>query len=76
MLEAITMCEAIAGRELHYTISEDARIGDHQWYVSDLGAFVEEYPDWSLTFGIDDVLRDIHEHNVDQWLAASVTASS
>jgi len=76
MLEAITKCEAITGRDLQYTISDQARIGDHQWYVSDLGAFEQEYPDWSLTFGIDEVLQDIFEHNVEHWLAGATPERS
>ncbi len=67
MLEAIDLCGAIAGRELEYTLSEVARIGDHRWWVSDLDAFKADYPDWQLTFGIEDVLRDIYEHNAEKW---------
>jgi hypothetical protein len=58
----------IAGRELAYTLSDQARIGDHQWYISDFGAFEVDYPEWRLTFGIEDVLWDIYECNVsDGW---------
>jgi CDP-paratose 2-epimerase len=71
MLEAIELCQAIAGRELDYTLSDQARIGDHRWWISDLDAFRDDYPDWDLTFGIEDVLRDIHDRNVDTWTAAS-----
>jgi CDP-paratose 2-epimerase len=67
MLEAIAKCQEITGRELDYTLSDEPRIGDHQWYVSDFGAFEADYPDWRLTFGIDEVLRDIYEQNVEQW---------
>lgn len=69
MLEAIAQCQEIAGRELTYTLSDQARIGDHQWYVSDFSAFARDYPDWQLTFGIADVLRDIHAANVESWTA-------
>ena len=72
MIEAIALCQKIAGRELDYTLSEQARIGDHRWWVSDLGSFKADHPQWRLTFGIEDVLRDIHEHNVEQWTAAAV----
>jgi CDP-paratose 2-epimerase len=73
MVEAIELCQAISGRQLDYTLSDQARIGDHQWYVSDLGAFRDDYPDWALTFGIEDVLRDIHAFNVDRWDAQAAT---
>jgi len=69
MLEAIAQCEQIAGRELSYTLSDDARIGDHQWYVSDFSTFERDYPEWQLTFGIDAVLRDIYAANVEAWTA-------
>src|SRR4051794_13754710 len=69
MLEAIELCQEIAGKPLDYTVSDEARIGDHQWYVSDFSDFERDYPAWSLTHGIDDVLRDIHESNVERWTA-------
>jgi CDP-paratose 2-epimerase len=70
MIEAIAKCEGISGCKLAYSLSDDARIGDHQWYVSDFGAFEADYPDWQLTFGIDEVLRDIYEQNVEHWQSA------
>jgi CDP-paratose 2-epimerase len=71
MLEAIKQCERIADRELDYTLSDQARIGDHRWWISDLDAFKADYPDWELTFGIEDVLRDIHDFNVERWTATA-----
>ena len=71
MLEAIELCEGIAGRKLRYTLSDSARVGDHKWWISDLDAFKADYPDWKLTFGIVDTLRDIYDHNVEQWTAAA-----
>jgi CDP-paratose 2-epimerase len=70
MLEAIKLCQQIADRELNYTHSDEARIGDHQWYVSDFGAFKTDYPGWQLTYGIEDVLKDIYEYNVEQWMSS------
>ncbi len=69
MLEAIELCQRITGRELEYELSDQARIGDHQWYVSDFGSFEADYPAWQLTYGIEEVLKDIHEYNVERWLA-------
>lgn len=70
MLEAIALCEQIAGRELDWTLSDAARIGDHKWWVSDLGSFRRDYPGWRLTYGIEDVLRDIHDVNAERWTTA------
>ncbi len=67
MLEAIELCQKIAGRELDYTLSDSARIGDHRWWISEIQAFAADYSDWRLTYGIEDVLRDIYEYNVERW---------
>jgi CDP-paratose 2-epimerase len=67
MLEAIELCQTISGRELDYTLSEEARIGDHRWWISDLDSFKADHPSWQLTFGIEDVLRQIYEYNVERW---------
>lgn len=67
MLEAIELCQEIAGRELNWQLSDENRVGDHRWWVSDLSAFKNDYPEWELEFGVTEVLREILEHNVEQW---------
>jgi CDP-paratose 2-epimerase len=71
MLEAIDLCEEIAGRELNWKLSDEARIGDHRWWISDLAEFRADYPAWSLEYGVERILRDIYEHNVERWTAAA-----
>jgi CDP-paratose 2-epimerase len=70
MLEAIEMCERIAGRSLAWQLSDTARIGDHRWWISDLGGFQRDYPDWSLRYGVEDILHEIHDANVEHWAAS------
>ena len=70
MLEAIAMCERISGRRLEWTLSDQARIGDHRWWISDLSAFRADHLDWALTRGIEETLQEIHDANVDRWTAA------
>ncbi|TMK38505.1 MAG: SDR family NAD(P)-dependent oxidoreductase [Actinobacteria bacterium] len=67
MLEAIAMCERIAGRELGYQIVEAARIGDHRWYISDFTDFERDYPEFAPAHGVEDVLREIYEANAEYW---------
>jgi CDP-paratose 2-epimerase len=67
ILEAIELCEKIAGRELDYALSDSPRIGDHRWWISDIHAFAADYSDWHLTYSIEDALRDIYEYNVERW---------
>jgi CDP-paratose 2-epimerase len=70
MLEAIDMCQAIAGRDLTWELSDQSRIGDHRWWISDLEPFRRDYPGWDITYDIEDVLREIHEQNAELWVAA------
>ena len=70
MLEAIELCERIAGRPLEWTLSDQARIGDHRWWISDLSAFRADHPGWALTRGIEDTLQEIHDANAERWTAA------
>ena len=65
MLEAITESEQIAGKELDWTMSPENRIGDHRWWISDLGAFERDYPNWQRRFGITEILEQIHEYAVE-----------
>ena len=69
MLEAIEACQRIAGRELAWQLSAEPRIGDHRWWISDLSEFQADYPGWAPRFGTEEILSEIHEHNVERWLA-------
>jgi CDP-paratose 2-epimerase len=71
MLEAIEACERIAGQELEWELSDENRIGDHRWWISDLSEFRRDYPDWELRYGIEEILREIHEQNVERWTGAA-----
>lgn len=67
MREAIALCERIAGRELDHTYTDDNRVGDHIWYVSDLSKFRSHHPEWDLTHDVPSILQEIHDHNVERW---------
>jgi CDP-paratose 2-epimerase len=68
ILEAITLCEQIARATLDWTLGEENRIGDHRWWISDLEPFKRDFPDWQLSYGIEQILREIHERNAELWL--------
>ena len=70
MLEAISLCQDIAGRALDHTYVDQNRAGDHLWYVSDLGKFKAHYPDWDLAYDVPKILQSIYEQNTSRWLAA------
>ncbi len=71
MLEAIELCESIANRPLQWTYSEANRLGDHIWYISDLGKFQVHFPNWKQRYDLESLLRDIYEKNVERWTAGA-----
>lgn len=76
MLEAISLCQSISGRELSYTLASEPRVGDHRWWISDLAPFQADYPGWDITRGIPSILREIHDRNAERWLARPRSAVS
>ena len=59
MLEAIALCEEIAGNKLKYSYSERNREGDHIWWISDVRKFMSHYPEWGFTYNIQDIMEEI-----------------
>jgi CDP-paratose 2-epimerase len=68
MLEAIQECEAITDKKLNWSYAETNRIGDHIWWISDVQKFNQHYPEWNLTYGITDILKEIYNQNTNRWL--------
>lgn len=61
MLEAIEFAQQITGRKMNYTLTDKNRIGDHIWYISDVGRFQRDYPGWSYTYSLLDIFHQIHQ---------------
>jgi CDP-paratose 2-epimerase len=59
MLEAIKMIEEISGHSLNYTLLDEARSGDHMWYVSDVRKFQRHYPDWKLEYDMKKTITEM-----------------
>ncbi len=67
MLEAIEIGEKVSGKKLNYNYSNDSRVGDHIWYVSDLSKFKGDYPDWNTTYNITSCMEEIYNENIERW---------
>jgi CDP-paratose 2-epimerase len=67
MTEAIAICQDIVGCEMKWTYSEQNRIGDHIWWISDNNKFSEHYPNWKLKYNVPQILREIYEYNHERW---------
>lgn len=61
VLEAIGMIEERTGEPMKYSLSDDARIGDHIWYISDVRRFQSDYPGWSYKYDLASILDEIIE---------------
>jgi CDP-paratose 2-epimerase len=59
MLEAIERIEQMSGRKLTWRYVEEARKGDHVCYISNLGKFKKDYPNWKVTRDLDAILEEL-----------------
>jgi CDP-paratose 2-epimerase len=62
ILEAIDTINRITETNWsNYTISEQNRIGDHIWYISDLTKFRKHYPNWNITINLEETIKQMVE---------------
>jgi len=61
VLEAIELCQETSGKSMRYEYADQARAGDHIWWISSNARFQSHYPEWHLTYGLDAILREIYE---------------
>ena len=57
ILEAIKLGENIANKKLNFSYLDKPRKGDHIWYVSDLKKFKKDYPNWNITYNIEELFQ-------------------
>ncbi len=70
MLEAIKMVEELSGQTFNYRYQDEARVGDHICYISDLAKLRSHYPNWNLTVGLPKMLQQMVEAEQKQLQAA------
>ena len=61
VLEAIALIREMTGRELRFSLSDDARSGDHIWWISDVRKFHNDYPEWSYRYDLPAIIGEIIE---------------
>ncbi len=67
VLEAIAMCEDIAGARLSWSYEDRNRVGDHIWWVGDNGRFRNHFPTWRQEYDVLSILEEIYALNQDRW---------
>jgi CDP-paratose 2-epimerase len=68
VLEAIQMIEELSGKSVRYEISDQARSGDHIWWISDIRRFQNDYPQWSYRYDLRMIVQEILEATMDRTL--------
>ncbi len=64
MLEAINLCEQITSNKMKINYTENNRIGDHIWYISNQNKFKNDYPNWVQKYSISDILVEMYNTQV------------
>lgn len=59
VLEAIALFEGLCGKKLDATLSDEARSGDHMWWISDVRKFQAHYPEWSYAYDLERMAGEI-----------------
>jgi CDP-paratose 2-epimerase len=61
IIEAIDLIAELSGYEVAYTLSDNARSGDHVWWISDVRRFKQDFPEWSYTYDLRGIMTDLIE---------------
>jgi len=69
LLEALRIIEQMTGMKAEIQYCEEARRGDHIWYISDLTKFQSHYPEWRLTHTLESTIEDICRATMEPKLA-------
>ncbi len=61
VLEAVKISEEVAGKKMSTSYSDENRIGDHIWWISDTLKFQTHYPDWEHKYSVKSILSENFE---------------
>lgn len=61
ILEAFSMIESISGIAMKWKYTDNARIGDHICYYSNLNKMKAHYPNWGITKNLKDTFLEIYK---------------
>ena len=69
VLEAIDLTNELCGKPVNYDYSDQARSGDHVWWISDVRNFQRDYPEWSYRYDLNRIIEEIVEATRERALA-------
>jgi CDP-paratose 2-epimerase len=59
LLEALARFEELLGRPVATEYLDEARLGDHVCYISDLSRFRADHPEWELSVDLDTIFAEL-----------------
>lgn len=59
VLEAIGLVQDVCGSKLSWQYEDQHRAGDHICYISDTGRFRRDYPQWSVSRGLPEIVEEM-----------------
>ena len=66
VLESITLIKEIGGHQVNYSLTNQNRKGDHICYISDLGKFRRDYPEWNIRVSLREILAQMIQAEVEK----------
>jgi CDP-paratose 2-epimerase len=61
VLEAIHSLQEMTGKKMKYEVLDQARSGDHIWWISDVRRFQKDFPLWAFRYELKSILSEIIE---------------
>jgi len=65
LMECVELIHRITGKRPNLTYTDQARIGDHVCYYSDLRKIQSHFPNWKLTRNLEQITHEIAKAAVD-----------
>lgn len=57
--EAISEIEILTDKKANIEYSNNTRIGDHKWYISNISKFKKHYPNWNYQYNTYRILKEL-----------------
>lgn len=64
ILEAIELVQSVLGKKVKFDVLDDPRVGDHIWWITDNTKFISQYPSWSITVDLEEIIAEIYANTL------------
>ncbi len=60
IIEAIELVDNVLDKKVDFKLIDSPRVGDHIWWITDNSKFISQYPNWSITIDLEEIITDIY----------------